>query len=154
MEQGWRFIQGTFEAYVHVVAEARKIFEFSGQPYGGYYLQVPHEFKVKMPQIGRGDPSWPWRTKEAARVYDTAVKLVRKYKNLDLLKLYELALRYSKVSMYELTPEDDAIFGIALQWLLSGKEAVPQAPDIPTQRSAYGMKGTQIARGIAPRGAP
>lgn len=158
IDQGWRYIETVFNRRLRphgrmesVVADLGEIFEFSGQPYGGYNLPMPHAWKQKIPRHHDVDPSWPWRTKSAQRVYQKALEVIREYPDLEMPKVYERALALAKVSPFDMPPEDDAIMGMALQWAMVGKDAQPQAPDIATGRSAYGMKGTKP---IPIRGAP
>jgi len=147
--EGWDYIERVFnKRRDHVVAELREVLEFSGKPYGGYSFVYPN--------LDQGDPSWPWRTEEAKAVFAAAEKIVRKNPNIDIEELFDLALGKSKISTYELTPEDDALMGMALQWLIMGKDARPEAPRIAVSRNPFGMKGTQQGgdRYVAPRGAP
>jgi hypothetical protein len=151
--EGWRYIETVFnKRRDHVVSELKHVFEFSGQPYGGYSMLMPHSLKTHMP-LGPNDPPWPWRTKAAELVFAEIQKIAKKQKNLsDINKIYELGCAEAGVSPFELTPEDDAIMGIAIEWLFTGKEANPEPPEIPTARSPYGMKGTNTT--ASPRGAP
>jgi len=124
-------------------------------PYGGYYATFPHELKVKMPQ-GSGR-SFPFHTKAAQQVYAAARKIIAKNPNIDAEGAYRQAMGEVGVNVFEMTPEDDAIMGIALHWEIVGKEAKPEPPQVSTQgRPTSGLKGTQIGYGreISPRGAP
>lgn len=147
--EGWNYIERVFnQRRDHVVAELEHVFEFKGQPYGGYSIHFPN--------LDQGDASWPWRTKEAIKVYEKAVEIAAKQPNLQIEELYERALAAARVSVYELTPEDDALMNMALQWLIVGKDARPEAPKVAVQRNPHGMKGTQRAQGhyVPARGAP
>jgi hypothetical protein len=149
--EGWDYIERVFnKRRGHVVADLEHVFEFKSQPYGGYSIAYPNLDTQQ-------HASWPWRTKEAALVYEKAVEIIGKAPELLMIEeLYEQALAAAKVSVYELTPEDDALMGMALQWLIVGKDAEPEPPKVPTSRNAYGMKGTQRAQGhyVPARGAP
>lgn len=163
--EGWHYIERVWskrwqERRDNVVAELGEavgnLLEFSGQPYGGYSLPMPHELKVKVPQM-RDEPSWPWRTKSAARLWDAIQAIHRLYPEMMPDDILDRAYQKAKVSTYELTPEDDAILGIAFYWLLSRLDPdIPTPPPVATQTTAYGMKGTQATAGkfTMPRGAP
>ena len=149
--EGWDYIERVYnQKRVHVVASLEAVMEFKGQPYGGYSIAYPN-------LDTRAHASWPWRTKEAEAVYDAAVEIMKKTPGLLMIEeLYERALAAAKISTWEMTPEDDALMSMALQWLIVGKDAEPEPPKVPTSRNAYGMKGTQTGGGryVSARGAP
>jgi len=157
-EEGWDYIERIFNKrrIDHVVAELRAVFEFSGQPYGGYNIAYPRIGLPVMPKYGQNSASWPWRTKEAEKVYQMAELIIAETPGLTIEELYERAMAKAKVSVYELTPEDDALMGMALVWLITGKEAKPEPPKVAVARNAYGMKGTQKSQGhyVPAMGAP
>jgi hypothetical protein len=156
--KGWSYIEKVFsKRYERSPAEkAREVLgEFATNKWSGYYMQPPHEFKVRMQ--GSQPKSWPWATKEAEAVYEAAKKFIAAHPDASIEQAFEVGLAKAKVSMFELTPEDDAIMGIALQWEIQGKEAQPEPPEIPTNRTAGGTKGRQIAGSghlLNPMGSP
>ena len=141
--EGWSYIERVFnKRHDHVVADLESVFEGRAQPYGGYSIAYPNK--------GQNDASWPWRTKEAAKVYDSAVEIIRTHPQmLQIEELYELALAKAKISVYELTPEDDALMGMALQWLIVGKDAQPEPPKVARQRNARSEEHTSELQSLS-----
>jgi hypothetical protein len=165
VEEGWRYIgqvwarkQESRSSRDNVVAELRqavgKLSEISAQ-YGGSYVPAPHALTVKTKEM-RGQVSWPWRTKSAERVFKAATRLHDRNPAIGPDDLLDRAYREAVVSSYDLTPEDDALMGIALYWLYSKLTPQDEPPPVAMQQNAYGMKGTQSALGgsVATRGAP
>lgn len=163
--EGWDYISRIYSKKPrgrrdHVVAEMEEalggLTEFAGQPYGGFYVPMPHELKVRTGDM-KGMTSWPWRTKAADKVWVEIERLHKLYPEMDPEGLVDRAYVNTKIALYELTPEDDALMGIAFYWLFSnldGDEVVP--PPVSTGSSTFGMKGTGQRDGhlTAPRGAP
>jgi hypothetical protein len=166
IREGWDYIERVFSKkyesrYDHVVASLKQVLgegdPYSGgpPPYGGYYASFGHSLKVRMRGSDSG-PGFPFHTKAAEKVYQAARKIIAKDRYIDAEGAYRQALGQTGVNVFEMTPEDDALMGIALHWELSGKDAFPEPPKIPTQRATGDMKGTQIGFGreLAPMGAP
>jgi len=166
INQGWDYINSVFSQtyereHGRVVESLKRVLgedPWSGGPprYGGYYASYGHALKVRMRGSDEG-PGFPFHTKAAEKVYQAARKIIAKDKNIDAEGAYREALGKVGVNVFDMTPEDDALMGIALHWEISGKEAFPEPPKIPSQvRSTGGLKGTQIGLGreLSPRGAP
>jgi hypothetical protein len=167
IEQGWDYIERVFSKKYEERRLARVVEELKGllgegdpwsggpPPYGGYYATFPHRLKMKTPQGSA--PSFPFHTKAAEKVYAAAVKIIARDPGIDAEGAYRQAMGKVGVNPFEMTPEDEAIMGIALHWEITGKEARPEPPRVSSQgRPTSGMKGTQISYGreIMPRGAP
>jgi len=155
---GWRYIEKltvseSSELENPALEELRKVLgEFSGKPYGGYMV-IPHELRVKIRNVD--DASFPFRTKAAERVYACAIQIIGETEQPieDIRGVFNQAVEAAEVSPFDLTPEDYSLLDLALYWLVTRKEIVPEPPKTPNVRGVAGMKGTRTVPG-SPRGAP
>lgn len=143
--EGWAYLAAHLSKYVQESTPY-------GVAFGGQYLPTTYQPHISGPGI---PTSWPWRTKSAERVFAVARRIVREKPEMGIPEIYDLALSHSKISALELTPEDDALMSLALEWELTNRPAPEEPPVQPAQRNPYGMKGTNRAPGsLPPRGAP
>lgn len=78
-------------------------------------------------RVRQVDPSWPWRSDAARKVYRAAGEIARKDKSLtDVSAVFKQALADAGVGVRDLPREDTSVMGIAIQWMLSGKVADPE----------------------------
>jgi len=160
VETGWIYIATDFsqkaEQCDRAVASLRKALGESSTkwPAKGYNMPLPGSYKVR--STGPGGASFPFYTKAGEKVFRAAQNIIAGDPDIGIDDVYQLALARAGVGGFELTPEDDAIMGIAIQWEITRKGAPKEPPTLPDNRAASGWKGTQIGYGreMAPRGAP
>jgi hypothetical protein len=111
------------------------------QAYGGWW--APTINKVKM-QGGTG--GIPFRTKAAEKVYAFAKKIVLLYPEASGSMIKKDAMNRAEVLATELTPEDEALLDIAINWAQTGRaDDVISAPIVNLGLNGKGSD-------IAPRG--
>jgi hypothetical protein len=64
--------------------------------------------------------SWPFHTEVAGKVWDSAKKMIQKYKFAKPLEILRFAIDDSKVFSNELTPEDAKLLELAISWAQNG----------------------------------
>ena len=124
-EKGWK----TLEWNEDVFAALKAVFEATS--WWGY--SVPNLGMVQMqtsagPASARApeSPAWgpvasfPFHTKVADKVWDSAKKMIAKYKAAKPLEILRLAIDDSKVFGNELTPEDAKLLELAISWAQNG----------------------------------
>lgn len=124
-EAGWN----TVESVAAVLNDLHSVFE--GTSWMGY--SVPNIGMVKMQssagpasQRTPGSPAWgpvasfPFHTATAGKVWDSARKMIRKYKMAKPTEILRLALDHSKLPGTELTPEDAKLLELAIAWAQNG----------------------------------
>jgi hypothetical protein len=112
--------------------EDEPVVEFSGHQHSGYYSAFPHELRVRTQgDWARGyDPGWPWFTKAAKRIYDAAAEYIDSNEDATIDMALQAGMESAGLTTYALTPEDESIMGIALQWKIQRKEPVPEPPRV------------------------
>lgn len=161
-QDGWRYIERVFvprflktrQAAEMAVSEAMG--SFTSQPYKGYSLQLPQMWLFRTPRMAGDAPAWPFRTKAADRIYRAARVIVRAAlragKHPTVQEMSLSAMNATNLSPLDIPAEDESLLSMAIQWCLQGKDADPEPPKIPVQRTPFGMKGTQTTTGtMTPR---
>lgn len=71
-------------------------------------------------QIANQDPGFPFRTSAAKQVWDTAQQLILLYPTNNAGEILSMAVRESGVLATELTPEDEQLLKMAVEYLQNG----------------------------------
>jgi hypothetical protein len=122
---GWSALEWSEDVF----AALRAVFEATS--WWGY--SVPNLGMVKMqgtagPASAKtpDSPAWgpvasfPFHTEVAAKVWESAKKMIMKYKTAKPLEILRLAIDDSKMLSTELTPEDAKLLELAISWAQNG----------------------------------
>jgi hypothetical protein len=122
---GWKAIEWAESVFAALSAV------FEATSWWGY--SVPNLGMVKMqgtagPASAKAPdgPAWgpveafPFHTKVAGKVWDSAKLMIAKYKTAKPLEILRLALDHSKMASNELTPEDAKLLELAISWAQNG----------------------------------
>lgn len=116
-----------------------------GEAVAWWGYSVPNFHQLKMPQTPNTG-GFGFHTVAAERVWAEAKKVADKDPKETTLNIISKACEQAQVTAFELTPEDNSLLDMAINWYLSGKASGMETPTPP----ANGNK----AAGIGVRGAP
>lgn len=123
IEKGWNLLsRGRAEEAIDAVFG-------ESTAWGGYYIPNPGMMAISQPEApvdgqggggGSGGTGFPFRTASAEKVFREASRLILLYPELSPSEILRMAVEKSGVSQVELTPEDEQLLLISVQWLQTG----------------------------------